>query len=179
MDEAVPRVAESSAAERPESLSAPERAADEDSGPRSPWGPLFAGWLVPGAGHLLLGRPWPALFVAAAVLPLFVGGMALAGWENVSQPRHPWLFVLQVLAGLPTAAAAWATRGLELTEFHRFHTVGDTFTCVAGLLNFVALGDVWERASSGDPEARLARKLAAEAEADTGPATVAEDRPGV
>jgi len=179
MDEAVPGVAESSAAERDEAPSRAEgAAADEAPGSGSPWGPLVAGWLVPGAGHLLLGRPWPALFVAAAVWPLFVGGMALAGWENVSQPRHPWLFVLQVLAGLPTAVAAWATQTLELTEFHRFHTVGDTFTCVAGLLNFVALGDVWERANSGDPEARLERKLAAEAD-DVGASTDVTEPPGV
>ena len=122
--------------------------------------PLLLAWLVPGAGHVALRRPAPAAFVALGIWPLFVGGIFLAGFANVSWDRHPWMFGLQALTGLPAVATSLATKGLEPAEMLPHHTVGDLFTCVAGLLNLVAMADVWARASSGDPEQRLARKLA-------------------
>jgi hypothetical protein len=62
--------------------------------------PVIMAWLVPGVGHIVLKRPWPALFVAGAVIPLFVLGMYLTGWENVSWERHPYYFGLQAPAGV-------------------------------------------------------------------------------
>ena len=127
---------------------------------RSPVVPAVVDWLVPGAGHAMIGRRWPALFVALGTWPLLLGGLALSGFENVSWDRHPWLFCLQGLAGLPSVAASLLTKGLPPPEFHEHHTVGDLFTCVAGLLNVVAIADVWARCVHGDPEERLARDAA-------------------
>jgi hypothetical protein len=124
---------------------------------RSPVVPAIVAWLVPGAGHALIGRRWPAVFIALGTWPLLVGGLALSGFENVSWDRHPWLFALQGLTGLPAVAAALLTKGVVPPEFHEHHTVGDLFTCVAGLLNVVAIADVWARCVHGDPEERLAR----------------------
>jgi hypothetical protein len=132
---------------------------------RHPALPVALAWLLPGAGHMTIGRAWPGIFVAGAVWPLFAGGMILAGFGNVSWERHPWLFGVQVLAGVPAGAAALLTRSVVVREFHAHHTVGDLFTCVAGLLNLVAVADVWARCVDGDPEERLARKLASEAAA--------------
>lgn len=121
---------------------------------RGPLGPCLAAWLVPGAGHALIGRTVPALFVAATVLGLFVGGMALAGFENVSHVRHPWYFAIQALAGVPAAVADLLTADVTLTELHRHRSVGELYTAMAGLLNLVAVADVWARSTVGDPEAR-------------------------
>ena len=130
--------------------------------PRSPFVPVLLAWLLPGAGHFAIRRAWPGIFVAVAIWTLFGAGMALSGFENVNWTRHPWLFGLQVLAAVPAGAAALLTKGLVPTEYYPHHTVGDLYTLVAGLLNLVAIGDVHARCTSGDPERRLARKLAEE-----------------
>ncbi|MCG3135686.1 MAG: hypothetical protein HMLKMBBP_03418 [Planctomycetes bacterium] len=106
---------------------------------------------MPGAGHAMLGKVWPAAFIAAAVLALYVGGMALAGWTNVDPVKHRWYFVTHVFAGGPTLAAWLATRGRELTEFRPHLSAGELFTALAGLLNLIAVCDVWTRATRGDP----------------------------
>ena len=129
-------------------MSAPER--------MSPVIPCLLAWLVPGAGHLRIGRRWPALFVAATVLVLFVAGMALAGFENVSRVRHPWWFALQAFAGLPALAADLLTADVTPTEYLPHRSVGELYTAMAGLLNLVALADVWARCEHGDPESRRA-----------------------
>ena len=45
----------------------------------SPTLALLAGWLVPGAGHLLLGKWIRALLLAASILGMFAIGIALQG----------------------------------------------------------------------------------------------------
>jgi len=119
----------------------------------SPFGPILLAWLVPGAGHLKLGRPWPALFIATAILPLFVLGMYLTGWENVSWTRHPYYFGLQAPAGLVAVAGEYLTRGKLPDELLSTATVGTLYSAVAGLLNLMAIADVWARTMRGDPAA--------------------------
>ena len=38
-----------------------------------------AGWLIPGLGHLLLGRRWRALILLASIVTMFVMGVAMQG----------------------------------------------------------------------------------------------------
>jgi hypothetical protein len=118
---------------------------------RSPVLPVLLAWLVPGAGHFAIGRPWPGIFVAAATLPLFVGGMALAGWLNVSPERHPWYFAAHAFIGLPTGIATLLTRTSVPTEPLAYRSAGELYTAMAGLLNLVAIADVWARCRHGDP----------------------------
>ena len=107
---------------------------------------------MPGAGHALLGRPWPALFVAGGVLPLFVLGMYLTGWENVSWARHPYYFALQAPAGLVAFLGEYLTRGGMPDRLMPHASVGTLYSGVAGLLNVIAITDVWARTRRGDPE---------------------------
>ncbi|MCE9637098.1 MAG: hypothetical protein K8T90_15445 [Planctomycetes bacterium] len=123
---------------------------------RSPYLPMILAWLVPGGGHLVIRRTWPGLVFALAIIPLFGAGLVLGGFENVSQERHPWLFVLQILAGAPAGIAALLTKTTVLTDPLPHRSVGDLFTCAAGLLNLVAIADVWARCTAGDPETRVA-----------------------
>jgi hypothetical protein len=121
----------------------------------SPFLPVLLAWLVPGAGHLKIGRLWPGVFTFAAILPLYVGGMALTGFENVSWERHPvYFWAVHVFGGVLTAAAAFLTRTVQVREFMPDRSVGELFTAVACLLNVIALSDVWSRCRRGDPESR-------------------------
>jgi hypothetical protein len=120
--------------------------------PRPVFLSVLIAWLVPGGGHLYIGRPWPAMFVALGVLPLFVLGMGLTGWENVSPERHPFYFALHVFAGLPTAFGTLLTREIEITRHMPHAAVGALYTAVAGVLGLMAIADVWARCRKGDPE---------------------------
>src|SRR5688572_10265884 len=76
-----------------------------------PFVPVLLAWLVPGAGHLKIGRLWPGVFVFAAILPLYAAGMALAGFENVSWVRHPiYFWCVHIFGGVLTAVAAFFTQ---------------------------------------------------------------------
>jgi hypothetical protein len=134
---------------------------------RSPWVPLLLAWLVPGAGHAAIGRRCPAVFVAGAVLPLFIGGMALAGFVNVNPNGHPWMFAAQVFAGGPAFAAAALTTDKVIDRFHPYQSVGELYTAIAGLLNLVAIADVWARCRHGDPAFPRAGETPAADEDDT------------
>jgi len=135
---------------------------DPDARP-SPFAPVFLAWLVPGAGHLKIGRLWPGVFTFAAILPLYVGGMALTGFENVSWERHPiYFWALHVFCGALTGAAAAFTRNVPHANMPD-ETVGVLFTAVASLLNVIAISDVWSRCRRGDPEARAKARLDAAA----------------
>jgi hypothetical protein len=136
------------------------------SGRPDPFVPVLLAWLVPGAGHLKIGRLWPGVFVFAAILPLYAGGMALAGFENVSWVRHPiYFWAVQIFCGLPTAVAAYLTQSVANTRPMPDQSTGELFTAVACLLNVIAISDVWSRCSRGDPEARAAARAQAAAAA--------------
>ena len=138
--------------------------------------PVILAWLVPGAGHLKIGRLWPGVFTFTAILPLYVLGMSLAGFENVSWERHPiYFWAVHVFGGLLTGAAALLTRHVEIREFMPDRSAGELFTGVACLLNVVAIADVWSRCSRGDPESRV--KARAEATEPDSPTAAPPDLP--
>lgn len=144
----------------------------------APFLPVLLAWLVPGAGHLRLGRPWPALFIAGAIVPLFVGGMILSGYENVSLERHPWYFVAHAGASLPAVLATWLTQDVQLTDRPPHQSVGQLYTAMAGLLNLVAIADCWARCKRGDPEDAAAAAEDASQPVDlTGPDAPAPEAP--
>lgn len=124
--------------------------APQTSAPGSPFGLVLLAWLVPGLGHVRLGRAWSGLFIALAVLGLFVGGMALTGWVNVHPDRHPVYFVTHVFVGLPTGLATFLTGELQISRPHPYREIGELYSALAGLLNAIAIADVWARARGGD-----------------------------
>jgi hypothetical protein len=138
--------------------------------------PVLLAWLVPGAGHLKIGKLWPGVFVFSAILPLYVAGMALTGFENVSWERHPiYFYAAHIFGGLLTGAAALLTRHVDVREYMADRSTGELFTAVACLLNIVAIADVWSRCSRGDPETRI--RARADADAETAAAAAAADAP--
>jgi hypothetical protein len=128
--------AKSTAADRPRSLAEP--------------GPLalvcVAAWLVPGAGHLWLGRRQKGIVFFAAIPLMFLVGLQLQGTIFPFQFAEP-------LAGL-AAAAEFATGVPWILS--RLLAVGDgvvtsptweygnTFMIVAGLLNALVVLDAFD-----------------------------------
>jgi hypothetical protein len=108
----------------------------------------LAAWLVPGAGHLRLGRTQKG-FVFLVVLPLmFALGLAFEGRIFPFQVSEP-LVALAAFADLGIGALyflAWALGWGAGTSVATTYEYGNTFLIVAGLLNFLVVLDVYDTA---------------------------------
>ena len=113
------------------------------------WRAVLAGWLVPGAGHFLLGDTRRAA-VFFVVLSLMTGvGLGFDGRLFPFVYAEPLVFL--------AAAAQWALLAFRLVAAFgslgageptsATYEYGTTFLVVAGLLNVLILLDVFDRAS--------------------------------
>lgn len=127
-------------------------AVEEDDAAADPVSPLRSvpacvlGWLLPGLGHLVLGRVMRGLGFALVVVGLFVGGIALDGKVYRPVRGEPLSYLATLGAagvGLPYAVAhLTGVSAGEVTS--RFHDYGTTFTLVAGLLNLLVIIDAYD-----------------------------------
>lgn len=105
---------------------------------------LLLGWLVPGLGHLMLGKRVRAAVFAAVIVTGFVVGVALRGELILPRPGEPLsylaavatvgngiLFVLAKLVGLGEGAVTAVS-----FEF------GNSFLLTAGMMNLLLLLDI-------------------------------------
>ncbi len=104
------------------------------------------GWLVPGLGHLIVGRPAKGVYFAVLVLGLFAIGMWLGEGASVSAIRYPFHVYGQFGAALPAwiAETVWGVvptdRTIDMLE------LGVVFTTVAGIMNVIVVVDAYETA---------------------------------
>jgi hypothetical protein len=109
----------------------------------------IAGWLLPGLGHLLLGRWGRALVFFAAVGGLVVTGYLLRG--NVFPPHSGDPFgTLGFLADAGTGAFYYFSRMFEAAGPDVSRAAGDygtRFIAAAGVVNMLAVLDVVEIAT--------------------------------
>ena len=114
---------------------------------------LFA-WLLPGAGHLYLGRNVKGATLLATILLLFVVGVAMDArlqfYVGLEDPLALLRSAAQMAMGLPYVIA----RGLgfqagDVTS--TLHEYGNTFTEVGGLLNVLVILDAHDTARGRRP----------------------------
>jgi hypothetical protein len=104
---------------------------------------LIAGWLVPGAGHLLLGKWVRAALLAASILAMFAIGIALQGKiyvPNTGDPLDMLGFAGDLGSGLVYGLARMLDWGHATVQIATAD-YGTKFIVVAGLLNVVAAVD--------------------------------------
>jgi hypothetical protein len=109
---------------------------------------LVAAWLLPGAGHLWLGRWQKGVIFLVTLVAMFAFGLWLEG--RLFAFERPLLVALMALAdmgvGLPYLVArmsgAGAGRVVAIT-----YEYGNTFMIVAGLLNVLVVFDVYDIAA--------------------------------
>ena len=115
----------------------------------SPTLALLAGWLVPGAGHLLLGKWIRALLLAASILGMFAIGIALQGkiyTPNTGEPLDMLGFAGDLGSGLLYGLARLLGWG-QAPVLIAVADYGTKFIVVAGMLNVVAAVDAHSLAS--------------------------------
>ena len=108
----------------------------------------LASWLVPGAGHLWLGRRAKGLILLVALPLMFAIGLVLHGAIVPFDAREP-LVALAALADLGIGAMYFIATTLgygkgDVTAVT--YEYGNAFLIVAGLLNMLVVIDVWDMA---------------------------------
>lgn len=146
------------------------------SEPREPGEPLtrtvlalVAAWVLPGLGHVLLGRLRRGLLFGALLMGAWGFGLAHDGRLALRDERQPFLSTLQVVAnvgigpadliarafvyGAPVYALPHGIRsGIENEHARTFRErtrsglsiYGTAWVWTAGLLNLLLLFDVWD-----------------------------------
>jgi hypothetical protein len=130
---------------------------------------VVVSWLVPGSGHILLGRVGRGLLFAALLVGCYGLGLAHDGRLALRDPKQPLLSSMQVVANLGIGPLDLAARfhvygrGAyalprdlsnrsedELTLIFRERTrsalsiYGTAYVWTAGLMNLLLLFDVWD-----------------------------------
>ncbi len=117
---------------------------------KSPYLVLIVSWLLPGAGHFLLGRRGRGAIIFVTVLAAFVLGILMRG--AMFEPKTGDLlttliqyggFVANLLGGLFYLLAIWLGYS-EPDQAGHSHDYGAKFLVAAGLLNLLAMVDAWE-----------------------------------
>jgi len=103
---------------------------------------FFVAWLVPGAGHFLLGKWKKGLFFFLLLGATYLFGMWIAGFRPVSYDDNPFYFVGQYGSGITLLIAKLrgAEKAVVGTRFHpSWFDPGLLYVCVVGLLNLVIM----------------------------------------
>lgn len=104
---------------------------------------LLVGWLVPGAGHLLLGKWVRALLLFVSVLGMYLIGLGLAGkiyTPNTGDMLDILGFLGQLGSGLLYVIARVFNLGAS-SVVNALADYGKMFLVVSGLLNVIAAID--------------------------------------
>lgn len=104
---------------------------------------LIAGWLIPGLGHLLLGKWIRALLLFVSILSMFLIGLGLQG-KIYSPGTGDILDILgfagQLGLGLLCGLAHWIGWGAS-SSVNTLADYGTKFLVCGGLLNYMAAVD--------------------------------------
>lgn len=100
-------------------------------------------WFVPGLGHLVQGRRLRAALVFLAIVGLVVLGSQLADGANLSRERHFYYWGGQFLAGLPALLLEFTSGHPRITGDIPYAEGGLVIAAIGGLLNILAMLDVY------------------------------------
>ena len=109
---------------------------------------VLAAWLVPGGGHLWLGRRTKGLVLLVALTAMFGIGLALNGTLfpfEASQPLVLLAAIADLAVGLPYAFA-WAFSLGQGQAAAVTYEYANAFLIVAGLLNMLVVIDLYDTA---------------------------------
>jgi hypothetical protein len=112
-----------------------------------------AAWLVPGLGHLLLGRKWRALILFASIIIMFVLGLAMQG-QFFSTSSGSYLQTLGYYGELGVGLAMPGARFFGYSggdPFFISSDYGTAYLVTAGMLNVLAVLDCFDIAMRRKP----------------------------
>jgi hypothetical protein len=108
---------------------------------------LIVAWLVPGAGHFVLGRRERGIAYFAIIVMLFVLGLSIDGTLYTLAETHGSLLrLLASLGSMGSGALYFIARamGPHGNVTSATYEYGTTFTLSAGLMNLLLVLDCWD-----------------------------------
>ena len=107
---------------------------------------LLAAWIVPGAGHLMLGKRQRAIiFFVIVIAAITVGGLLEGNLYRVV-PNQP-LTILATLGSMGRGAPYFILRfifGYQGNVVAAGYEYGSAFILTAGLMNLLLILDTWD-----------------------------------
>jgi len=100
-------------------------------------------WLVPGGGHMAQGRRMRGVVVFFMLTGLIVLGTVLCEGSNLDRERHFYYWGGQLLGGLPVIGLEQLFGQPEVRHEIPYAEAGLVIACLAGLLNILAILDVY------------------------------------
>ncbi len=105
---------------------------------------IFLSWGIPGAGHWHLGHKKKAGFYFLMISSLFLAGMVIADFRNISLDRHPYFFLGTYIWNGGATLVAWlATHNMSYVQQLELKDFGCLYSAVAGLLNLLVMIDAY------------------------------------
>jgi hypothetical protein len=112
-----------------------------------------AAWLIPGLGHLLLGRKWRALILFVSIMTMFALGLAMQG-QFFSTGSASYLQTLgyfgELCVGLAMPGARFFGYGGG-DPFFVSSDYGTAYLVAAGMLNVLCVLDCYDIAMGRKP----------------------------
>jgi len=146
---------------------APKHGADSGFGRISRF--VLAAWALPGLGHWLQGRKLRAIGFFVLLVGMLFLGTWLAEGSNLSRERHFYYWAGQFLAGLPGLGLEALFGRVRVTHDSPYADAGLDLACLAGMLNVLALMDVYAFGEKRALESPAARTTPQAAPAASGP----------
>jgi hypothetical protein len=112
-----------------------------------------AAWVVPGLGHLLLGRKWRALILFTAIVTMFLMGIAMQG-EFFTTGSGSYLQTLGYFGELCVGLAMPAARFFGYAGGNPLFVSADfgtAYLVAAGMLNALSVLDTYDIAMGRKP----------------------------
>jgi len=114
----------------------------------------FSGFIIPGLGHILMGRWIRGIMLALAIGLMFLFGLSMQGELYISDlsetPLRMFGFFADVGVGLMYWLAEHSRLGLGNMSA-RTYDYGTTYLWVCGLLNYLAIMDAFDIARGRKP----------------------------
>jgi TM2 domain-containing membrane protein YozV len=113
----------------------------------------LAGWVVPGAGHIILGERSRGAIIFIAIVALFAGGLYIGSIGVIdSVNQRPW-YVGQMLTSPLVSLIAKINPSVggvtPYQSYGRPFEIGQIYTTIAGMLNVLCIINAVYMAYSG------------------------------
>ncbi len=99
----------------------------------------LAGWLIPGAGYMLLGEKKRAIIIFIAITLTFTIGIYIASIGVIDYVNAKAWFVAQVLNSPLVIILGSISAASDYSIYGRTYDIGQIYTSIAGLLNLLCI----------------------------------------
>jgi len=107
------------------------------------------GWLVPGAGHLVLNERRRAAIIFVTIAATFTVGLYIGSVGVINPVSAKSWYVAQIMNSPLVAALGHITKMHGYRVFGRPNEIGQIYTSIAGLLNLLCIVNAVYIAHSG------------------------------